>query len=196
MSEELNDPMLPPSQTQLHAMQRHRELLVDFQRDHARTKLNLRQALDRKQLLGNVKEDIKCVAVVRASAHPSAYRAQHASETEAFLNERAHLDRSHQMIDETLEYAHVRLRSDPQPGVRDAVAVSGTARPAARHHVAHVTGGRTDSWAKQRTDYDQPTPEARHGDSRGGYRHLSFRSAHVRHAPVRGSRCTAEMRAD
>ena len=34
----------------------------------------------------------------------SDYRAQHASEIQSFLDERTHLERSHHMLDETLEY--------------------------------------------------------------------------------------------
>lgn len=88
----LNDPALPPTQTQLHTIQRHRELLMELERDFFRTKTNLLHALSRKQLLGHVKEDI------------NAYRAQHASETQAYLDERERLDRSQRMMDETLEY--------------------------------------------------------------------------------------------
>ncbi|WFD37575.1 protein transport protein gos1 [Malassezia japonica] len=90
----LNDPALPPTQTQLHTVQRHRELLMELERDFFRTKTNLLHALSRKQLLGHVKEDI------------SAYRAQHQSETQAYLDERAHLDRSQRMMDETLDQAY------------------------------------------------------------------------------------------
>jgi len=39
-----------------------------------------------------------------AKAYFSAYRAQHASDVQAYLDERSHLERSHHMIDETLEY--------------------------------------------------------------------------------------------
>lgn len=90
----MNDPMLPPSQTQMHTVQRHRELLVEFERDFFRSKTNLRHALDRQQLLGHVREDI------------DNYRATHEDETQAFLNEREHLDRSHRMLDDTLDQAY------------------------------------------------------------------------------------------
>ena len=66
LSETLNEPLMPPSQTKLVAMQRHRELLLEFQRDFGRSKTSLQQAMDRKQLLGNVKEDIKCVLLPAA----------------------------------------------------------------------------------------------------------------------------------
>ncbi|WFD31478.1 protein transport protein gos1 [Malassezia sp. CBS 17886] len=90
----MNDPMLPASAAQHHAVQRHRELLVEFERDFFRSKTNYMQALDRKQLLGNVKGDI------------DAYHMQHASEAQAFLSERAHIDSSHRMLDETLGQAY------------------------------------------------------------------------------------------
>lgn len=88
-----DDPLLPPSHTQMHMIQRHRELLVEFERDFFRCKTQLRHTLDRQQLLGHVKDDI------------NNYREQNASEIQGYLQERTHLDRSHQMIDETLDQA-------------------------------------------------------------------------------------------
>lgn len=98
---DMADPLLPPSQTQLRTVQRHRELLVESERDFFRSKTSLRQALDRQQLLGHVRDDIECVLL--SDTNNSSYRAQHASEVQAFLDERSHLERSHRMIDETLE---------------------------------------------------------------------------------------------
>lgn len=94
LSSSLNDPLLPPNTTQLHLVQRHRELLVEFEREFFRSKTHVRQTLDRQQLLGHVKQDI------------SDYRAQHASEIQSFLDERTHLERSHHMLDETLDQAY------------------------------------------------------------------------------------------
>ena len=54
LSSSLNDPLLPPSTTQLHLIQRHRELLVEFEREFFRSKTHVRQTLDRQQLLGHV----------------------------------------------------------------------------------------------------------------------------------------------
>ncbi|WFC93854.1 protein transport protein gos1 [Malassezia brasiliensis] len=89
----LNDPALPPTQTQLHTIQRHRELLIELERDFFRTKTHLQHTVSRQQLLGHVKEDI------------NAYRAEHTSETQAYLNERERLDRSQRMMDDTLDQA-------------------------------------------------------------------------------------------
>jgi Golgi SNAP receptor complex protein 1 len=55
----LDDPTVPPSSSQLYAVQRHREILLDFERDYRRSRTNVRQALDRRDLLGSVKVDIE-----------------------------------------------------------------------------------------------------------------------------------------
>jgi Golgi SNAP receptor complex protein 1 len=90
----LDDPTVPPSSSQLHAVQRHREVLLDFERDYRRSHTNVKHALDRRNLLGSVKVDI------------DKYRAQHSSDTNALLSERGHIDNSHQMIDSTLDQAY------------------------------------------------------------------------------------------
>lgn len=94
LASSMNDPLLPPNSTQVHTIQRHRELLVEFEREFFRSKTNVRQALDRQQLLGHVKQDIH------------DYRTQHATEVQAYLDERTHLERSHRMVDETLDQAY------------------------------------------------------------------------------------------
>ncbi|CCU99143.1 unnamed protein product [Malassezia sympodialis ATCC 42132] len=68
---DMADPLLPPSQTQLRTVQRHRELLVESERDFFRSKTSLRQALDRQQLLGHIRDDIE-----QAYATQSEFRAQ------------------------------------------------------------------------------------------------------------------------
>ncbi|WFD23574.1 protein transport protein gos1 [Malassezia equina] len=68
---DMADPLLPPSQTQLRTVQRHRELLVESERDFFRSKTSLRQALDRQQLLGHVRDDID-----QAYATQAEFRAQ------------------------------------------------------------------------------------------------------------------------
>jgi len=71
LSRSLNDaadPLLPPSQTQLRTVQRHRELLVESERDFFRSKTSLRQALDRQQLLGHVRDDIEYVKLAELTA--------------------------------------------------------------------------------------------------------------------------------
>lgn len=61
LTAKLDDPTVPPSASQLHAVQRHREVLMDFARDLRRSKTNVRHAIDRRDLLGNVRGDIKYV---------------------------------------------------------------------------------------------------------------------------------------
>lgn len=59
LTAKLDDPAVPPTSAQLHAVQRHREVLFDFTRDFRRSKSNVRHAIDRRDLLGNVQGDIK-----------------------------------------------------------------------------------------------------------------------------------------
>lgn len=94
LTAKLDDPAIPPTTPQLHAVQRHRELLFDFTRDFRRSQTNVRHAIDRRDLLGNVQGDI------------DAYKAAHASDADALLAERARIDNSHGMIDRTLEQAY------------------------------------------------------------------------------------------
>ncbi|PWY99521.1 V-snare-domain-containing protein [Testicularia cyperi] len=94
LTAQLDDPSTPPSTSQLHAVQRHREVLMDFTRDFRRSKTNVRHAIDRRDLLGNVQGDI------------NAYKAAHASDSDALLAERGRIDNSHAMMDRTLEQAY------------------------------------------------------------------------------------------
>jgi Golgi SNAP receptor complex protein 1 len=55
----LDDPAIPPTSSQLYAVQRHREVLLDFERDYRRSHTNVKHALDRRDLLGSVKVDIE-----------------------------------------------------------------------------------------------------------------------------------------
>lgn len=102
LTAKLDDPAIPPTTPQLHAVQRHRELLFDFTRDFRRSQTNVRHAIDRRDLLGNVQGDI------------DAYKAAHASDADALLAERARIDNSHGMIDRTLEYVALPW-SNPSP---------------------------------------------------------------------------------
>lgn len=55
----LDDPDIPPSTIQQHAVQRHREVLTDFERDFRRCRDNVRHAIDRRDLVGRVRGDIE-----------------------------------------------------------------------------------------------------------------------------------------
>lgn len=55
----LDDPELPPTTVQLHAVQRHREVALDFERDFRRCRDNVRHAIDRYELVGRVRGDIE-----------------------------------------------------------------------------------------------------------------------------------------
>lgn len=94
LTAKLDDPTEAPTTSQLHAVQRHREVLFDFTRDFRRSKTNVRHAIDRRDLLGNVQTDI------------DAYKLAHASDSDALLAERGRIDNSHSMMDRTLEQAY------------------------------------------------------------------------------------------
>jgi len=90
----LNDPDSPPTQSTLHAVQRHRDILQDYMRDFAQTRTNAKSALDRANLLTNVRNDI------------DAYKAARSSATDSLLAERGRIDSSHRMTDDILEQAY------------------------------------------------------------------------------------------
>ncbi|KAI9056985.1 V-snare-domain-containing protein [Trametes sanguinea] len=86
-----NDAENPPSQSMLRAIQRHREVYLDYARELRRTKANVKTALDQANLLSGVRNDI------------DAYKS---SAADALLSERGHIDNSHQMTDEMLAQAY------------------------------------------------------------------------------------------
>jgi len=92
----LNDPTSPPSQSMSRTIQRHRDVLNDYERDTRRTKENVKLALDRANLLSGVRNDI------------DAYKS---SAAEALLSERGHIDSSHRMADDLIQQAY-EARSD------------------------------------------------------------------------------------
>lgn len=165
----LNDPALLPTQTQLHTIQRHRELLMELERDFFRTKTHLQHTLSRQQLLGHVKEDI------------DAYRAQHTSETQAYLNERERLDRSQRMMDDTLEYV---ARLTTQSSFCNAGRVPSAACAAAADAAADDARSRADPWAERDPDAHLAPSAPRHGDCCGADWRVCVCAADCRHAWV------------
>lgn len=71
-----------------NALARHRSNLDDYQRDFARVRRNIDSVIAKSNLLGSVRRDI------------DQYKAARASQTEALLADRDHIDSSHRMIDE------------------------------------------------------------------------------------------------
>lgn len=90
----LNNPDGAPTQSMLHNVQRHRDVLQDYKADFRRTKANLEHAMDRANLLNNVRSDIQ------------SYKVAHSSTTDALLSERGHIDSSHRMTDDILAQAY------------------------------------------------------------------------------------------
>lgn len=85
----------PPSASATHALERHRDVLAEYRRDFQRTQTSLRDAEQRANLLGSVREEI--------SAFKSATGA---SVTDSLLAERGRIDNSHRMADDTLSQAY------------------------------------------------------------------------------------------
>ncbi|KAF8531268.1 V-snare-domain-containing protein [Gautieria morchelliformis] len=92
MSTLLSDKDSPPSQAIQHTVQRHRDVLRDYNRDFSWTKTNVRTAMDRANLLTNVRNDID--AYHRSSA------------ADSLLAERGRIDSSHRMTDDLLGQAY------------------------------------------------------------------------------------------
>jgi len=90
----LNSPDGAPTQSMLHNVQRHRDVLQDYKADFRRTKANLEHAMDRANLLNNVRSDIQ------------SYKVAHSSTTDALLSERGRIDSSHRMTDDILGQAY------------------------------------------------------------------------------------------
>ncbi|KAL8293482.1 hypothetical protein RQP46_000183 [Phenoliferia psychrophenolica] len=85
----------PPSASATHALERHREVYAEYQKEYQRTKANLREAEQRANLLGSVREEI------------SAFKSSnHSSATDALLSERNNIDNSHRMLDDIMGTAH------------------------------------------------------------------------------------------
>ncbi|EIN13877.1 v-SNARE protein [Punctularia strigosozonata HHB-11173 SS5] len=85
------DPTSPPSQSMIRAIQRHRDVFRDYQAEFKRTQANVRNALDRANLLSGVRNDI------------DAYKS---SAADSLLAERSRIDSSHRMTDDILEQAY------------------------------------------------------------------------------------------
>ncbi|KAI5477537.1 hypothetical protein MNV49_006125 [Pseudohyphozyma bogoriensis] len=73
----------PPSASATHALERHREVLLEYQRDHQRTKASLREAEQRANLLGSVREEISHSMVDDLLGHAYDTRAAFAQQRSA-----------------------------------------------------------------------------------------------------------------
>ncbi|KAK1923574.1 snare region anchored in the vesicle membrane C-terminus-domain-containing protein [Papiliotrema laurentii] len=91
----INSPSQPPSTSMQHAAQRHRDNLDDYRRDFLRARNNVDQAIQRTNLLGSVRKEIR--------ADLSEFKS---SQTDALLQDRGRIDSSHRMLDETLDQAY------------------------------------------------------------------------------------------
>ncbi|CAE7213536.1 unnamed protein product [Rhizoctonia solani] len=94
MASLMSDSQVEVTTSMRHSAQMHREMLDDYTRDFGRTKTSVRSALDRANLLSNVRSDI------------NAYKAARSSATDSLLAERGRLDSSHRMTDDILAQAY------------------------------------------------------------------------------------------
>ncbi|GAA6052712.1 hypothetical protein JCM3770_007187 [Rhodotorula araucariae] len=85
----------PPPASAAHALERHRDVLNEYRRDFQRTQASLRDAEQRANLLGSVRDEISAFKTATGS-----------SVTDSLLAERGRIDNSHRMADETLEQAY------------------------------------------------------------------------------------------
>ncbi|KAI9104714.1 hypothetical protein DFS34DRAFT_209003 [Phlyctochytrium arcticum] len=85
---------VPNNPSMMHMLQRHRDILYDYNKEFKRTKANLAAARDHADLLTSVREDI------------SSYRS--GMDTQDYLlTERGKIDQSHRMADDVLEQAYL-----------------------------------------------------------------------------------------
>lgn len=63
----INSPSQPPSASMQHGAQRHRDNLEDYKREFYRIRKNVEAALARRNLLGSVRQDIRCVSLCAAN---------------------------------------------------------------------------------------------------------------------------------
>ncbi|CAE6489403.1 unnamed protein product [Rhizoctonia solani] len=94
MADLMSESQVEVTTSMRHSAQMHREMLDDYVRDFGRTKVNVRGALDRANLLSNVRSDI------------NAYKAARSSATDSLLAERGRIDSSHRMTDDILAQAY------------------------------------------------------------------------------------------
>lgn len=128
-----------------NALSRHRSNLDDYRRDFARVRRNIEAALAKSDLLGSVRRDI------------DSYKAARASQTEALLADRDHIDASHRMIDEitataqatrqaffedsaTIRNINARMGrvAGQIPGINKLIAAIGTRRRRDQYIIAGV----------------------------------------------------------
>ncbi|KAL2269819.1 hypothetical protein VTJ83DRAFT_2003 [Remersonia thermophila] len=83
-----------------------RDKLADHRRDLARLRANLREARDRANLLGSVRDDISAYHRANSGSPQGGGLAGDAAEADYMLGERARLDRSHDVADSVLSQAY------------------------------------------------------------------------------------------
>ncbi|KAJ3076572.1 Golgi SNAP receptor complex member 1 [Podochytrium sp. JEL0797] len=94
MSEFLDTPHTPTNPSQMHVLQRHREILYDYSREFNRTRANLSSARSHEELLSG------------GSSNRNDNRDGMGMH-DMMLNERNHIDGAHSIADQVLEQANI-----------------------------------------------------------------------------------------
>ncbi|KAK9448831.1 snare region anchored in the vesicle membrane C-terminus-domain-containing protein [Limtongia smithiae] len=90
------------SATRLHHLQRHKEILIEHQKEFVRLQHAVQYERQRANLLSSVRNDIDSFRSATSSAAPVDARR----ESDYMLNERSRIDRSHGMMDGILSQAY------------------------------------------------------------------------------------------
>ncbi|KAJ3170788.1 Golgi SNAP receptor complex member 1 [Geranomyces variabilis] len=78
----------------MHMLQRHRDILYEYSKEFKKTKANIKAAREHAELLGTNRDS------------GSLYKAGMTTSQDMLLNERSRIDTSHRMADEVLEAAY------------------------------------------------------------------------------------------
>ncbi|KAJ3175881.1 Golgi SNAP receptor complex member 1 [Geranomyces variabilis] len=78
----------------MHMLQRHRDILYEYSKEFKKTKANIKAAREHAELLGTNRDS------------GSSYKAGMTTSQDMLLNERSRIDTSHRMADEVLEAAY------------------------------------------------------------------------------------------
>lgn len=94
------------SATKLHHFQRHKEILIDHQKQYSRLKGTIQHERNHANLLSSVRNDIDAFRSGSASSGQITTQVDPRREAEYMLNERTRIDRSNSLVDSILSQAY------------------------------------------------------------------------------------------
>ncbi|KAI9328054.1 hypothetical protein BDR26DRAFT_842746 [Obelidium mucronatum] len=104
MAEFLDTPHTPTNPSQMHVLQRHREILYDYNREFTRTRANISSAKSHAELLAGSSSS--------SSSNANSGMGLH----DMMLNERNKIDGAHGIADQVLEQANITREQLDQQG--------------------------------------------------------------------------------